>query len=84
MSYSAIKTLSDYEQNPNFFGAIVGRVAGRIQDSSFTLNDETYSLESNEGSHHLHGGSGGFHQVVWETSHFQTAQTVGVKLTHSS
>ena len=57
------KNISDYEQNLNFFGAIIGRVAGRIQDASFTLNDETYSLESNEGSHHLHGGSGGFHQV---------------------
>ena len=78
------KNISDYEQNPNYFGAIVGRVAGRIQGATFTLNDETYSLEPNEGSHQLHGGSGGFHQVVWEATTFQTAQTVGVKLTHTS
>ncbi|WP_172370043.1 aldose epimerase family protein [Sporosarcina jiandibaonis] len=78
------KNIADYEQNPNYFGAIVGRVAGRIQDATFTLNDETYSLESNEGSHHLHGGPGGFHQVIWDVATFQTADTVGVKLTHSS
>ena len=78
------KNISDYEQNPNFFGAIIGRVAGRIQDATFTLNDETYSLELNEGSHHLHGGPGGFHQVIWEAATFQTAHTVGVKLTHAS
>ena len=78
------KNISDYEDNPNFFGAIIGRVAGRIQNAAFILNDETYSLESNEGSHQLHGGSAGFHQVVWEATTFQTTHTVGVKLTHSS
>lgn len=78
------KNISDYEDNPNFFGAIIGRVAGRIQHASFTLNDETYSLESNEGSHQLHGGSNGFHKVIWEATTFQTAHSVGVKLTHSS
>jgi len=78
------KNISDYEDNPNFFGAIIGRVAGRIQGANFTLNDETYSLESNEGSHQLHGGSNGFHQVVWDATTFQTANTVGVKLSHTS
>ena len=78
------KNISDYEDNPNFFGAIIGRVAGRIQDSNFTLNEKTYSLKPNEGGHQLHGGSNGFYQVVWEATTFQTANTVGVKLTHSS
>src|SRR5699024_8501600 len=29
------KNHADYEQNPNFFGALIGPVAGRIQDASF-------------------------------------------------
>lgn len=78
------KNYEDYESNPNFFGAIVGPVAGRIQDASFTANDQTYNLEANEGAHHLHGGSEGLHQVIWETETFQTDQTVGVTLTHTS
>lgn len=78
------KNYIDYEKNPNFFGAIVGRVAGRIQDASFTIEDQTYTLAANDGGHHLHGGDGGFHQVIWQSSHFQTADTVGVKLSHKS
>jgi len=78
------KDYSDYEDNLNYFGAIIGRVAGRIQDASFTIQNKTYSLAANEGGHHLHGADGGFHQVIWRTSTFQTEDTVGVKLSHRS
>ncbi|MFJ7936107.1 aldose epimerase family protein [Sporosarcina sp. NPDC096371] len=78
------KNYADYENNPNFLGAIIGRVAGRIQDASFTIEDQTYAVEKNEGIHQLHGGSGGFHQVIWTVNPFQTADTVGVTLTHTS
>ncbi|WP_318615641.1 aldose epimerase family protein [Sporosarcina sp. YIM B06819] len=78
------KSHADYKQNPNFLGAIVGRVAGRIQGASFTIEDQSYSLEFNEGENHLHGGASGFHQVVWAASPFQTKDTVGVTLTHTS
>lgn len=74
----------NYEADPNYFGALVGRVAGRIQNASFTLNDRTYSLESNEGKNHIHGGSHGFHQIIWEVESIQTHKTVGLKLTHNS
>ena len=74
----------DYEQNPNYFGAIIGRVAGRIQDASFHLDGKKYELEANEGTHHLHGASSGFQHVIWEPSPFQADNQVGVKLSHSS
>ena len=35
-----------YEQNPNYFGAIIGRVAGRVQDASFELDGKKYKLEA--------------------------------------
>jgi len=73
-----------YEQNPNYFGAIIGRVAGRVQDASFELDGKKYKLEANEGAHHLHSGSAGFHNVIWEVSPFQTENQAGVILTHSS
>lgn len=78
------KDYADYEDNPNFFGAIIGRVAGRIEGASFTLDGNSHILEKNNGANHLHGGSEGFHQVVWAATPFQTTETVGVKLTHTS
>ena len=46
----------DYQSNPNYFGALIGRVAGRIQGASFKLNEKTYTLAANNGDNHLHGG----------------------------
>lgn len=78
------KNSADYAQNPNFLGALIGRVAGRIQGASFTIENQTFDLEGNEGAHHLHGGAGGFHQIIWASNPFQTEDTVGVVLSHTS
>ncbi|WP_106496496.1 aldose epimerase family protein [Lentibacillus sp. Marseille-P4043] len=75
---------ADYEENPHFFGALIGPVAGRIQHASFHLEGGTYKLEKNEGSHHLHGGSNGFHHKIWDAETFQTNDSVGLKLAHAS
>lgn len=74
----------DYRSNANYFGALIGRVAGRIQEAQFELDGKTYPLEANQSASHLHGGSEGFHQVVWNISPFQTADTAGLVLTHTS
>jgi len=78
------KNYADYEQNPNFFGALIGPVAGRIQDASFELDGKRYPLDANEGDHHLHGGIAGFYQVIWHAETFQTEDAVGLKLNHTS
>lgn len=78
------KNYADYEANPNFFGALIGPVAGRIQDASFELDGQLYSLEKNEGIHHLHGGTSGFHQIIWDIEPFESEDHIGVKLTHTS
>ncbi|AXI10517.1 galactose-1-epimerase [Oceanobacillus sp. 143] len=74
----------DYTENPNFFGALIGRVAGRIQGAAFELDGKTYKLESNEGKNQLHGGSGGFHQIIWDVEPFETDGAVSLKLGHQS
>ncbi|MFD2211293.1 aldose epimerase family protein [Virgibacillus halophilus] len=74
----------DYEENPNCFGATIGRVAGRIKDARFTIEGQTYSLEQNEGSHHLHSGKHGFQQTVWDAKPFRENDKVGVTLRHTS
>jgi aldose 1-epimerase len=59
------KTLAEYENNPAYFGSTVGRYANRIAGGKFTLDGEEYTLATNDGANHLHGGVTGFHKRVW-------------------
>lgn len=59
------RTLPEYF-GPNYQGALVGRYANRIGKGSFTLNGKAYTLAKNDGDNHLHGGPGGYHQVLWD------------------
>lgn len=52
--------------NEPFHGATIGRVANRIADGKFTLDGTVYTLPINNETNQLHGGEGGFHNVVWE------------------
>ena len=69
--------------NP-YFGAIIGRYANRIADGQFTIDNETYKLAKNNGKNHLHGGPGGFHNVLWETREFQNNKSEALELTYLS
>ncbi len=55
-----------YIENPLFLGAVIGPVAGRIQRATFELDQTKYSLEANDQSNHLHGGSQGFHRQFFQ------------------
>ncbi len=48
-------------------GRSVGRVANRIADGKMTIEGKEYQLEINNGVNHLHGGSGGFNNCVWDS-----------------
>lgn len=59
------KDLSAYLAGHPWFGAITGRVAGRISGGSFQLEGSTYQLEVNHPPNHLHGGSEALDKRVW-------------------
>ncbi|WP_378955940.1 aldose epimerase family protein [Pelosinus sp. sgz500959] len=76
--------LAAYQDNPIYAGVVVGRIAGRIQDAQFTLDGKTYTLASNDGQNHLHGGLRGFHKVVWDVKTLDTEQEVVIEFSYTS
>ncbi|XP_034231396.1 aldose 1-epimerase-like [Thrips palmi] len=63
-------TLKEYVDKKRRFGAIIGRVANRIANSSFTLDGQVYKLNpSGSRSHYtIKGGIKGWDQAVWKAS----------------
>lgn len=63
--------IDDYlAANEKYYGAVVGRVCGRIGAGQFSINGTTYSLSNNDifgkpVKNHLHGGVKGFSFQVW-------------------
>lgn len=57
--------LEDYLGGHPYFGAITGRVAGRITYGKFSLDGQSYQLVVNNPPNHLHGGLCGFDKRLW-------------------
>ncbi len=73
-------SIEEYLNETAYFGAIVGRIAGRIKGAQFELDGQTFTLEKNENSNHLHGGYKGFNCVIWQAEVVKN----GVVFTHLS
>lgn len=76
--------MADYIDHSPFFGAVIGRVAGRISNAQFNLNGREYKLAKNEGSHHLHGGKTGFGDVIWDYKVIEEEDKAGVEFSYIS
>jgi aldose 1-epimerase len=63
-----LSDLESYLAGHPHFGAITGRVAGRITGAQFTLDGKTYKLARNQAPNHLHGGFEGFDKKIWTAS----------------
>ncbi len=59
------KNLEEYQREHPYFGAVAGRVAGRISDGKFKLDRREFSLECNDPPNHLHGGSNSIERKLW-------------------
>ena len=86
LGYSSVE---DYEQSYNsgsspYFGAIVGRVAGRISHGQLVLDGKEIQLEKNHGEHHLHGGRFGFSSRVFTLLSYDNSENPSLTLQHTS
>lgn len=77
-------TAQQYLDQPQYFGATVGRYANRIAKGKFTLDGKQYSLETNDGPNHLHGGKRGLDKVVWKIDSVTPGSPARVVLSHTS
>jgi len=60
------ENFKDFLKDKDYLNCVIGRVAGRISDSKFKLNNIVYKLFKNEKINHLHGGKEGFNKKFWE------------------
>jgi aldose 1-epimerase len=79
-------TIEDYMKSydlpaPPYFGAIVGRHAGRIDHARFSINNHTYQLEANNNAHSLHGGKLGLSRKLWQMTDLSGGENPTVTLT---
>lgn len=70
--------------SPPYFGAAVGRFAGRINQGQFILNGKQIFLSKNNGNNHLHGGNMGFSRVFWEVKALNYNDNPSITLAYTS
>jgi aldose 1-epimerase len=77
-------SLDGYLKDSPYFGALIGRYGNRIAKGQFVLDGKTYTLATNNGPNHLHGGVKGFDKVVWNAVPGENVDGVSLTLTRTS
>ncbi|GIZ16233.1 aldose epimerase family protein [Capnocytophaga catalasegens] len=74
----------EYRKEYPYFGAIIGRNAGRIKGGKTTLNGKEIQLSVNHAGAQLHGGFQGFDSKVWEVVSAKNEENPAVVLRYIS
>ncbi len=77
-------TAAEYPQKSPYFGCTTGRFANRIAKGKFTLDGVEYTLATNNGENHLHGGTAGFDKVIWKAAEIDIPDGDAVEFTYLS
>ncbi|WYJ98729.1 galactose mutarotase [Enterococcus sp. DIV0212c] len=79
------ESAEEYLTKDIYFGATIGRVAGRIKHGSFSLDGKSYQLPVNpENGHTLHGGTESFETKFWDAEIEETTNQVSVAFSYVS
>src|SRR5262249_12530397 len=73
-----------YRPQNQYCGVVVGRYGNRIAKGHFAIDGTTYTLATNNGENHLHGGVKGFDKAVWKAEPFTRDPVAGVVFTLTS
>jgi aldose 1-epimerase len=76
--------LDGYLQRSPYFGATCGRIGNRIALGKFDLDGRHYAVATNDGPHHLHGGTKGWDKVVWEAAPAETRKGPSIAFSYVS
>ena len=77
-------SLKDYIERTQYFGCTAGRCANRIAGGKFKIDGKEFTLATNNGANHLHGGVKGFDKVVWDGEPRMTANGPAIIFTYLS
>lgn len=80
----AYENIEDYYTNPSYYGAIIGRTAGRIDKGETTINDKVYELSKNYGVNSGHGGQVGFDKKFWDVKDISDDEATRLELSIES
>lgn len=75
---------SYYLSSPPYFGTIVGRFAGRINNAEFSINGKRVFLNKNHDEHNIHGGILGFSRKFWEVMMINLEDNPSITLEYRS
>lgn len=76
--------IEGYQKTTTYIGSLVGRYANRIAKGRFTLGGTEYTLATNNGENHLHGGVRGFDKMVWKARPLAARGGSALELTYFS
>ena len=76
--------MAGYEACTSYFGCTTGRYCNRIAKGKFSIDGKEYTLATNAGDHHLHGGTAGFDKKIWKSETIKTDTAVGVRFVLTS
>jgi aldose 1-epimerase len=78
------ESLQGYLKGNPYMGVTVGRVANRIRNATFKLEDKDYQVAANDAPHHLHGGNKGWDKVLWDAQPVDGAGGPSLRLSYVS
>lgn len=76
--------LEDYMGDHPHFGGTIGRYGNRIAKGKFSIEGTEYTLATNDGENHLHGGIEGFDRKVWNAEPVKTENGPSLSLVYLS